>query len=375
MANNSNFSVLGGWIGLGDGSYNWAFRNASNTQVLKIQKDSTPDTDKSPYLLLDKAERSVGLWNIINKGCGAPALVTSVKITEGGRRKTWAGWVCPFVLGRQSTDNEIQPALIRIFNSTGRILADAMSPRNFLTTDDGKVVCVDIGMALQLDPLRPIGPPGRSRRGSIISIGAWNDVGAAFSGYLADPYNTSTMQKSTNTVKALLFVKFNRPDICDADFLVGNDRLVSQLAAAYDGNNPYYVRTAKDNLNILRPPTLSSIKESCVRELQRYIESRGAILYDDSFEPSFMTKIFRNQERTREKIADAKRLIKEINSQTSSDYLSILIQDAKLADGNRRGIFSSGLGATLNQCAMILQRTEVAPQPALRHNGPSFYDA
>ena len=373
MANNSNFSVLGGWIELGAGSYNWAFRNASNTQVLKIQKDSTPDTDKSPSLLLDKAERSVGLWNIINKGCGAPAFVTSVKITEGGRRKTWAGWVCPFVLGRQSTDNEIQPALIRIFNSTGRILADAMSPRNFLTTDDGKVVCVDIGMALQLDPLIPVGPPGRSRRGSIISRDAWSDVGANFSGYFAHPNNTSTMQRSTNTVKALLFVKFNRPDICDADFLVGNDQLVNQLAAAY--SQPRLTIGAIAQLNVLRPRTLSSIKESCVRELQRYIESRGAILYDDSFEPSFMTKIFRNQERTREKIADAKRLIKEINSQTSSDDLSILIQDAKLADGNRRGIFSSGLGATLNQCAMILQRTEIAPQPALRHNGPSFYDA
>ena len=228
-------------------------------------------------------------------------------------------------------------------------------------------------MALQLDPLIPVGPPGRSRRGSIISRDAWSDVGANFSGYFAHPNNTSTMQRSTNTVKALLFVKFNRPDICDADFLVGNDQLVNQLAAAY--SQPRLTIGAIAQLNVLRPRTLSSIKESCVRELQRYIESRGAILYDDSFEPSFMTKIFRNQERTREKIADAKRLIKEINSQTSSDDLSILIQDAKLADGNRRGIFSSGLGATLNQCAMILQRTEIAPQPALRHNGPSFYDA
>ena len=373
MANNSNFPVLGGWIKLGTGSYNWAFRNASSTQVLKIQKDSTPDTDKSPALLLDKAERSVGLWNIINKGCGAPAFVTSVKITEGGRRKTWAGWVCPFVSGRQSTDNEIQPALIRIFNSTGRILADAVSPRNFLTTDDGKVVCVDIGMALQLDPLIPVGPPGRSRRGSIISRDAWSNVEANFSEYFTHPYNTSTMQRSTNTVKALLFVKFNRPDICDADFLVGKDQLVNQLAAAYDGHQ-LHATTAIGILNTLRPQTLSSIKESCVRELQRYIESRGAILYDDSFEPSFMTKIFRNQERTREKIEDAKRLIKDINSQTTSDGILGAIRDAKNSDGNRRGIFSSGLGATLTQCAMILQRTEIASQPAPRYNGPSFHD-
>jgi len=119
------------WSLLGEGAYNIAYINPQGTLVLKIQKDKPYDTDLP--------ERSVRLWNEINPHCTPEAYVVNTKYGMA--------WVCPFIKGRQATDDEMSNAIIDIYNNTGRIVVDATAKNNFITTHKGKVVCIDIGMA------------------------------------------------------------------------------------------------------------------------------------------------------------------------------------------------------------------------------------
>ena len=72
---------------------------------------------------------------------------------------------------------KIAAKLIDIYQRTGRVIADATAQKNFLTTLSGEVVCVDIGMALQLDLQQRVvfsEAPKRERRGSLASQNAWD---------------------------------------------------------------------------------------------------------------------------------------------------------------------------------------------------------
>jgi hypothetical protein len=92
--------------------------------------------------ITDLPERSVRLWNEINPDLEPEATLISTEMGDG--------WACPFIKGVQASDHEMSVALIDIFNRTGRIVVDATAPENFIKTPSGKVVCIDIGMALQI---------------------------------------------------------------------------------------------------------------------------------------------------------------------------------------------------------------------------------
>src|SRR3989338_631154 len=124
------------WKKLGEGTYNVAYVSDDGKSVLKIQKSD----DKT-----DTPERSVRLWNTINPDIPPPARLEQ---TEKG-----VGWVCPFIKGKQASDKEMSIALIDIYNKTGRIIVDATAPKNFvkLPFPRSRVVCVDVGMAIQME--------------------------------------------------------------------------------------------------------------------------------------------------------------------------------------------------------------------------------
>ncbi len=212
------------WIKIGNGAYNKAYRSEDGLEVLKIQI-ITSALETNAY---DTPERSVRLWNELNSHILPPARVETIP----GLGKVW---ICPFIEGRQSTDEEISKALIKIFNAYGRVIIDAAGSKNFVTKADGQVVCLDIGQALELE--RRDGEfivGGRTRRKSITSIHAWRDLKESHIKYLNHRLMKFNFPETSNMVKALLFLKLNYPDITDVSFLQGNKDVILQLVHAFD---------------------------------------------------------------------------------------------------------------------------------------------
>lgn len=176
--------------------------------------------------LTDLPLRSVRLWNLINHDLQPKAEVVDVIDKEGRKHTVWA---CPFVTGRQASDKEMSRALIDVFNSTGRIVLDAMSPKNFVTTAEGKVICIDIGMALNME--RRL-----ERKPSMVSLDTLGDAGLMrnYRSYYHDPSIVRNYSLAVATVKSLRFLKEHRPDIYDIEFLKDNGRLLNICAKAYD---------------------------------------------------------------------------------------------------------------------------------------------
>ncbi|WP_298625141.1 hypothetical protein [uncultured Legionella sp.] len=346
------------WILLGAGNYNDVYRSADRKRVLKIQKNKA-DTDTP--------ERSVRLWNMINPHMQPPATVIE---SEHG-----IGWVCPYVEGVQASDNEISLGLLDIYNSSGRIIVDATAPNNFLRTPQGSVVCIDIGMALQLEDAQPKLAPKMDAH-SIISAEAWAKYKGLYNNFFQSEQFGNP--QAIKTVKALLFIKEHRPDISDVSFLKNNTDTISQLAKAFDEQNSNQlmakkmqqlnvaqdfieqamnygeISKAKELLSAERSPTLESVKESCIKELERYINSRGSI-YEGTFNPSFMTMIFRDQQLTAHKVSMTLHLINDIKNAKSSEEIHQLIIKACDNDPSLlKGTFSSGLASSLSQCVSIV---------------------
>jgi len=80
------------WKYLGEGSYNEAYINSSETLVLKVFKDLTK-LGASPVATdeLDRPERSVRIWNTINPNIKPKAQLYN---HEGE-----ACWICPYIEG------------------------------------------------------------------------------------------------------------------------------------------------------------------------------------------------------------------------------------------------------------------------------------
>ncbi len=241
------------WHRLGKGSYNSTYTDsadeASRRFVLKIQKPETGSVQKA-----DSPERAVRLWNLINSDIYPPATLEVVDASEFAshhddhalQRHTHA-WRCPYIKGKTASDREIATAVVDIFNRTGRIIPDASSPGNILRMSNGKLVCVDIGLALELDKRQEetsagagagagagdsvgAGPKLR-RQKSDVSIESWDHLRQPFNSYFEK--TKKSMPHTVATLQALLFIKINRPDIRNADFLLANPKLRAKLADAY----------------------------------------------------------------------------------------------------------------------------------------------
>lgn len=344
------------WVRLGEGNYNDVYKSADGKRILKIQKHA--DATDTP-------ERSARLWNLINPNLQPPATIVE---SEHGM-----GWVCPYIEGEQASDAEISLGLLDIYNKTGRIVVDATAPKNFLKTPEGDIVCIDIGMALRVENSDPQSSPQRLMdQHSIISEEAWNKYKGAYVNFFQG--QKFAYPQATNTVKALLYIQEHRPDIVDVSFLKERPDDLVQLAKAFDeqkeselfarrlGENAHlmigYAKGEREKANSLlhaeKSPNLDSVKESCIKELERYINSRGSI-HEGKFSPSFTTKIFRDADLTVYKVAAMQNLIKDIKSAGSLESIREMVEGAYKSDPklSQKTFFSSGLERSMAKCISI----------------------
>lgn len=374
-----------GWLKFKSGNYNKVYKSSDGKSVLKIQKTNFEDKQ---FMAFDKPERSVRLWNLINPHIG----IARVHNSEHGK-----GWVCPFVPGVTASDLEISNELIAIFNRTGRIIVDASGFRNFLRTPEGKIVCVDMGMALQMEPREPEFVKKKDRRKSITSQQAWRLLSKAFTQDFFKESHDYTPQ-TIDTIKALLFIKLYRPDIDTVDFLKQNTELLTLLATCYDKENPTvglkelnrYVPThaptphkpAPSNwqqaifdrlcyiLNY-QPDDLENIKNICKGILANYMSSRGYINYQFRFFPSTMTVLFRDQNITKQKALIVDKLFWEIKKASSVEEIEYHIQNARASNQPfETTCRTSGLSMTLSQCNFIITASKLVDPSLDFHQSP-----
>ncbi|MCE3044404.1 hypothetical protein [Legionella sp. 16cNR16C] len=362
------------WKKLGSGSFNTTYVNADRTQILKIPKESYET---------DMPQRAVRVWNEINAHIKPAAYAVRSK-------KHGLGWICPYIQGRQSTDEEMVGALIDIFTRTGRIVIDAAGIKNFLTTKSGHVVCVDVGLSLELEKRNEVSIGKKTRRNSIASQNYWYEAEAGHDNWFRRA--SFVFPRTVETVKALLFIKNNRPDIFDARFLKNKPNLIKALAAGYDaqrnvgvnsrvelaaeiidyrasisthpsGRLPAISVKTKDRLseavnkakNILlveRELSLDNLKESCIRELTRYLLSRGS-LKEGEFSASLITRFFRNSELTATKAEYTKLLMHNIHNAESVEEIKALAGKAFDNQLLTASAHSVSLAVRLAQCSAM----------------------
>lgn len=218
------------WKFLGKGGFNRVWLSPDRRLVFKERKPKHKDAKT------DSPRRCVELFNIIND----PYLSDTEQafVSEHGN-----GWFSPYIDGGEASNEEIFHALIDIYNRTGRIVLDATLPGNFRKKGD-KVICVDVGVAVQLET-RNKSFPELTRCRSEASLEYVNNFKEPF---LLESFYKEILTKSAdspkiidpkiiNLLKALIVIKLNRPDIMDVDFLKSNPDLIALLAEGFDLNN------------------------------------------------------------------------------------------------------------------------------------------
>jgi hypothetical protein len=335
------------WKQIGSGSFNTAYISENGREVLKIRKFSDGIDTQAKF---DHPLRSTRLWNELNPDLQPAAYV--LYSPEYGH-----GWVCPFVQGIQASDHEISRELINIYTRTGRIIVDATAGNNFLKTPTGQIVCIDIGMALQLEN-ETHNLTDKRRRKSLTSLEAWNTFYDKY-----QPFFTKEAKKypeSIHTLKALLFIQAQRPDIYDVSFLINNTGIIKACAKAYDTQLTQkalmntVVSQAKKLLLDKVPIDFNHLKRACVSNLEQYIHSRGSINAKGEFEPSLITWLFRNKRLTKEKVEHAAKLIKAIESAPILEDMGALVSNNLRDKSLTAASFRSGLEYALNKCMITI---------------------
>ena len=101
------------------------------------------------------------------------------------------------------------------------------------------MVCVDIGFALELEKREGIFlVNGKRRKKSITSLNAWKELDMMFIDYLNLKNNIERYPYTIKTIKTLLFIKQNYPDITDLGFLTGNLFMLTKLSLSFDFHEP-----------------------------------------------------------------------------------------------------------------------------------------
>jgi len=334
------------WSFFAEGSYNKVYINEDHSKILKIRKRI--DTHEALY---DEPYRSVRLWNLVNEHILPPAC--TVKIS--GK----FAWVCPYIEGEQASDDEIKEALIDIFNSTRRVVIDAISARNFVKTAAGKIICVDIGLAVDIEVMEEAHLARRGRRASDVSCAIWTRMHHRYNQYLYE--NRYWYFDTIKTIKALIFIRKNRPDIFNVDFLKADPGYVNKLALAYDQQLMYQdVDDVIRWLGYERGIDIPNIKESCILALNRYIAFRGSF-EGEIFKPSSISHFFRNPSLTSLKVSAARNLIEQINDTFWLDDIKAIIESAQLNEDLIQSHYTrSGFASCLSECMTYINAAELA---------------
>lgn len=392
-------------IPLGHGSYNFAYTNQEYTEVLKVKIGW-----KGPKGDLDTVERSIRIFKEIN-----PDLEDGVKefFDNEGRA---IGWICPFINGDAPSRLEIRAALIDIFNRTGRVILDAHVKGNFIKNTEGKTVCVDVGMAMEIEKseeevfYKKYHKSQRKRTKSIISYNAMEVIFGETS--IQHKLLLDSKNIVITTIKALLFIKEHRPDITNANFLLVDTEYINLLANAFDAKYDWgfysknsvcdtdkngfaqrlvlkvedasgikrsfkdkdinikkryqkKVDKAIEKLNNEKELTFESIKTRCLGELDRYIRSRVG---KDGSKDNIRSKLrfFRNNDLTVLKINLAEEIKTRIAECDSIDDLTktlnlISNRDFTVGDHKyamaQKSDYTSGLVRCLCICKYTLAKS------------------
>lgn len=204
------------------GSFNLVYQSKDGKRVLKISIDESEITDLP--------ERAARVWNTINPGF--PAEV--IRVVKNGKP---VAWVAPFIRGGKPTHAEIAQKVLEIYENTGRIVADAFVTSNFVKTEDGSIVCIDVGAAFFLESR-----PRFERSHSQASLKTWWGGERGKNSAMSCIYrHTFTAEKKTyevivNTIKALLYLQMHRPDFRRVSVMRSNKDLINLLALGYDKN-------------------------------------------------------------------------------------------------------------------------------------------
>lgn len=272
-------------------------------------------------------------------------------------------------------------SLIDIFNRTGRIVVDIATSKNFITRPNGQVVCVDIGLALLLEKREGIALG--NRRNSEISLAFWRDTESFYDGY----FLKASLIKSyaVRICKALLFIKEHRPDIVNVDFLKNNPNIVKILATAYKSQELMHlakeivdqsnenkkipdislnkkdilseaIETGKKTLLNEQDITIENLKESCIRELARYLQSRGSIK-DKEFSASLRTFFFRTT-LALVKAEYVKVMMNKINQAETTDVIKEIVRQAQQDKMLTKSYTTSGLSLSLSRCMLMTDFVE-----------------
>lgn len=309
------------WTFEGEGSFNRTYRNGN--LILKVAKNPS-STQSTPLDAMDNYARSVRIWNEINLNLHPPAYIHETMI-DGNKV---IGWVCPYIEGVQASDKEISQKLIDIYNKTGRVIFDADVQGNFIKTPTGEIICVDIGLALQLELRDASQLVGLQRKSSFSSLDSWYEAQSATVEWLEnqgektknEPYQQQYESNTEKTVHALLFIKQHRPDIVDVSFLNNNPQYLDVLTHAYDLENPINAKSFSEEdkrLGVHQAETLlSKQKDLTLEVIKQYCRSK----LTQAFTPTKQISPEEQEVNTRY----ALELLKKVNqSKTEEELLSI----------------------------------------------------
>jgi len=314
------------WYFLGRGTYNIALINSSRTHVCKYPF-SQDNKANNPY-------RCVRIWNEIHPQLSSQAYVIE-DVNIG------LGWISPYIDGESASDEPTAAALLDVYQISGRVVVDAPSDNNFITRENGHTLCVDVGMALKM---------GRSA--SLNSLETWETIQRKYPAYW--DIHQPLMPETIATIKALLFIQHNRPDIVDVMFLKHAPQLLHNLAKAYD--LVLNQTTASQELEQHKPLYIDQLKYLINQKISDYIHSRGAYEHRQ-FLPSLITSWFRNSELTLQKIQHAIQLIDNINKACSIQDISTHLECVKKIPLSRQHslFFYSQFDHCLENCLGLIQ--------------------
>lgn len=326
------------WKFLGKGSYNNAYINREKTLVLKIAKNSAN--------VLDSPERSVRIWNEINPQ--KPATLSSIN-----------SWICPYIEGEQASDLDMMESVIDIYNRTGRIIVDAPSPKNFITQKDGTTICVDIGLAVQLESEEENSFTRRIRASSFDSTQEWSESKNLYPKYYQNCERH--YPETVKTIKSLLYLRENCPLMTNVSFLLQSEYRDS-ISTVYDKGN---LKQQPIDLPVYESPNLDQIKDSLINELNRYLAQRGRnIERVGEFKPFFWYK----KQLTMQKAAYVFKLIDAIYDAKNLQEMGDVFLKIGSSVENLKG---EGLKFRLNRCFDMLSEAnkgaELEHSSQLRH--------
>jgi len=344
------------WKKIGEGNYNKVYKNTEETLVLKISKNEAAT---------DEPNRAVNTWNEVN-----PNLNPKAELYDDPKHNHH-GWTAPLIIGENSSDIEIAIELIEIFNRSGRIVVDAYVPGNFKTTAEGKVICIDIGMALKLNSSEDI---------SIVSRKTWHEDNAweEYQPYIGER-QANKHRHTIDVIKALYFIQSyknthedSKEFLKDVSFLLEDHLAIDLLANAHSviggeikqkGLN--YLediikikKSAAENkeeksIENNSEKILNIIKLKCIWILEEYINLHSNIkeLKPEEFKPATTTKLFRNTNHIIKKFELTKNTINKLEKAENFDEIKNIL---KICSDNPLLSPKSTLTKKLAECQKIV---------------------